>query len=262
MPLRTRTSLRTSLSIGERSGHMMVSAVPEPIKAVLGKLGAALCRTFRSRRRFTFRGVDYPYFYHGYKLTWMTERGVEVPIVLGFVNGNRGKQVLEVGNVLQHYFPVDHDVLDKYEAAPGVANSDVIDFDPGKRYDLIVSISTVEHVGFDEDPKEPRKVSMAMDRLRGLLAPGGTMVVTVPLGYNPEIDRLVEQEWPAIADIYYMMKTSRWNDWEEVGAGLALKAAAEKRFFWLNGLAVLVITGRGDESAEQAPPVHSNARIQ
>lgn len=66
--------------------------------------------------------------------------------------------MLEVGNVLSHYFPIHHDIVDKYEVCPGVINQDIADFLPQEKYDLILSISTVEHVGWDEQPQEPTKL--------------------------------------------------------------------------------------------------------
>lgn len=253
-------SVKTSLSIGDRAGRLTTSAVPEPIKALVGMLGAAFYRLFWSGRLFTFRGVEYRYFNRGYKLTWLTERCVEVPIVLELLSAYRGKEVLEVGNVIQHYFPLEHDVVDKYEKAPGVVNRDVVDFDSGKRYDLIVSISTLEHVGFDEYSKEPLKVDKAMDNLLVLLAPGGKMVVTVPIGYNPEVDKLLQTKWPSIADIYYLRKTSWRNDWEEVDADSAFQAAAEGRFFWLNAIAILVANNRETEEKEAHGPLMSGVK--
>jgi hypothetical protein len=53
---------------------------------------------------------------------------------------------------------------------------------------LIVSISTLEHVGWDEEDKNPVKVLQAIEILKSLLAPLGKIVVTLPLGYNPIID--------------------------------------------------------------------------
>jgi hypothetical protein len=61
------------------------------------------------------------------------------------------RNILEIGNVLSHYFPVNHDIVDKYEKADGVINQDVVHFYSPKKYDLIVSVSTLEHVGWDED---------------------------------------------------------------------------------------------------------------
>ena len=34
------------------------------------------------RGRFSFGGEEYEYLYHPYKLTWLTERAVEVPIAV------------------------------------------------------------------------------------------------------------------------------------------------------------------------------------
>jgi SAM-dependent methyltransferase len=145
----------------------------------------------RFPRTFTWQGRSYPYFFHPYNLTWSNERAVEVPIVRDLVLGHRGRPVLEVGNVLAHYFPVEHDVLDKFERGPGVVNEDVVDFRSARRYDLIVSISTLEHVGWDEAPRDPAKVLRALDNLAGHLAPGGRLVATLPLGYNPPLDALL-----------------------------------------------------------------------
>jgi len=153
-------------------------------------------RLFRSFRTFTFQGNRYHYFFHRDNTTWRNERCVEVPIVWKILEEHQGKEVLEVGNVLSHYFPVKHDVVDKYEVFDGVVNQDVVDFRPSKRYDLIVSISTMEHVGWDEDPRdlskilgEPVKILSALDNLQECLAAGGTMVITFPVGYNPQLDR-------------------------------------------------------------------------
>jgi hypothetical protein len=89
-------------------------------------------RLFKASRTFTFQGEVYRYFYHPYNITWRNERAVEVPIVWKIVNKYVGRNVLEVGNVLSHYFPVHHDVLDKYEKAKGVINEDVVEFSPAK----------------------------------------------------------------------------------------------------------------------------------
>jgi len=100
---------------------------------------------------------------------------------MAVVRQHPDERILEVGNVLAHYYPHQHDVLDKYEQAPGVMNGDVVDFRPGKLYDLIVSISTLEHVGWDEEPRDPLKFLRGVEHLTTLLAPGGRMLVTLPI---------------------------------------------------------------------------------
>ncbi len=172
-------------------------------------------KTLGSSRSFTFQGQGYRYFYHVYNMTWKNERAVELPIVWRIVKEYRGKEVLEVGNVLSHYFNVGHDILDKYNKAPGVINQDVVDFHPSKKYDLIVSISTLEHVGWDEEPREPEKVLQAIENLKSLLASNGKIVVTLPMGYNPELDNLLRQGKINFTNWSYMKRISRDNRWKE-----------------------------------------------
>ena len=80
-----------------------------------------------------------------------------------------------------------HDVIDKYERAPGVINADALTYSGGP-YNLIVSISTLEHVGYDEQPRDAAKAVRAVANLRGLLSAGGEMLATIPIGYNRELD--------------------------------------------------------------------------
>lgn len=235
--------LRALTDVESRAGRLRAGALPAPIKALVGSLGSIAFRLFRSGRSFEFTGKKYCYLYDGYMLTWLTERCVEIPIVYEFVENRQGERILEIGNVLSHYYPVTHDIVDKYEVAPGVMNADAVDLKTEAEYDLIVSVSTVEHIGFDEEPRQPGKAKRAVDNLLGMLSPGGVMVLTVPLGYNPEIDNLLEGEWGSLASIYYLKKVSRLNEWEETDGEEARRATEERRHFWLNAIAVLVFEG-------------------
>jgi len=170
-------------------------------------------KLFKRGRTFAFNGSVYPYFYHKYNTAWQTERTVEVPIAWKMVQEYADKHVLEVGNVLSHYFEISHDVIDKYEKASAVQNIDVVDFHPAKSFDLIVSISTLEHVGWDEEPKEPLKVLRAISRLTDCLKPGGLMLVTLPLGQNPSLDGMLDQGKIPFSRAYYMKRISKGNDW-------------------------------------------------
>ena len=164
---------------------------------------------------FEFLGESYEYFWHGYNNTWKNERAIEVPIICKIVKGCRGR-VLEVGNVLSHYFPISHDVVDKYELEAGVINEDIVDFRPMYKYDLIVSISTLEHVGWDEKPQDSSKVLVAIQNMKThCLADGGTMVLTMPLGYNPEVDRLFAESILDLGRKYYMKRLTIDNEWRQ-----------------------------------------------
>ena len=173
-------------------------------------------KLFRATMVFSVQGTSYRYFYHLYNQTCETERTVEIPIVWRVVQANRGKRILEVGNVLSHYFPVCHDILDKYEHDTGVMNYDVIDFCPTQKYDLIVSISTLEHVGWDEPKRDPLKVARAIENLRGCLAPGGSLVFTVPHGHNTLLDELLERRQLSLTQCLCLKRLDEDNRWVEV----------------------------------------------
>ena len=149
----------------------------------------------RARRRTPFQldGRPYRYFIHHYNRTWNNERTVEVSVAAEAIERRAGGNTLEIGNVLVNYLPAGRLperrlVIDKYELAEGVVNVDVMDHEPGAPYDLIVSLSTMEHVGQDDDRHEPAKAIAAIERLHGWLAPGGELLVTVPLGHNAALD--------------------------------------------------------------------------
>ena len=167
------------------------------------------------RGGFELAGEHYPFARRLYGLTWTTERAVEVPVAQRQVARFREKRILEVGNVLSHHGPVAHDVVDKYESAPGVRNVDVLDLPAEPAYDLIVSVSTLEHVGRDETPRDPGRAIRALEHLRGCLAPGGELFATVPVGYNPDLDA-------ALAAGPYELRAMR-RPWREVAPSEAFQ---------------------------------------
>ncbi|HEU5409168.1 MAG TPA: hypothetical protein VFU48_15475 [Nitrospira sp.] len=167
-------------------------------------------------KTFRFDGKTYEYLYHMYNKTWKNERGVEIPIFRELLMRYQNKRILELGNVLAHYCPVYHDVVDKYEVAPGVMNEDVVEFIPQQKYDLIVSISTLEHVGWDEQPREPDKLLRTIEHLRErCLAVGGTMMASLPLGYNTYFDELIENGQSPFTTQYFLKRISKKNYWVE-----------------------------------------------
>jgi hypothetical protein len=215
-----------------RSGTKIV------VKRIWGTFCCFYYEMFKSSRIFTFQGKTYRYFYHRYNMTWKYARSVEVPIIWEIVKSYRGKRILEVGNVLSHYFPVNHDILDKYEKADGVINQDVVDFRPPQNYDLIVSISTLEHVGWDENPKEPYAILGAIENLTSCLAAGGKMVVVLPLGYNFEMDMLFREGKIRFTKQHYLKRISEDNEWIEVAWEEAKDTKYNYPFPNANGLIV------------------------
>jgi len=139
----------------------------------------------KKRRSFGFNGHEYKYFLNKYNKTWRNERCVEIPIIKKFI-ANPFERILEVGNVTKHYYKNNHFVIDKYEKDPGVINADILDFDPYDRYDKIIAISTLEHVG--EDVGKPELAIEAIEHLKTLIAPSGEMIITIPAGFNKPLE--------------------------------------------------------------------------
>lgn len=167
-------------------------------------------------KSFKFQGKRYNYFYHRYNNTWKNERAIEIPIIREIVKKYRHKNVLEVGNVLSYYFSINHDILDKYEIRDDVINLDVVDYHPNKIYDLIISISTLEHIGWDETPKNPLKVIKALENLKSLLTSEGKIVVTLPLGYNKNLDKLLKLNKIQFSERFCLKRNYEINKWREV----------------------------------------------
>jgi SAM-dependent methyltransferase len=143
---------------------------------------------FKKKQTFFFQNQEYSYLFHRNNLTWRNERAIEVPIILSFVENDRGMRILEVGNVLSSYTHTDWEIVDKFEHGMNVLNVDVVDFSRPDTYDLIVSISTIEHVGYDDDFKDQIKNEHAINVLKSNLRKGGQLVVTCPIGYNLILD--------------------------------------------------------------------------
>lgn len=234
-----------------RTMKRLVDAPPARLRGALKNLAVSCCRLLNSSKTFQFQGRDYHYFFHQYNLAWRNERVVEIPIILAFLASRHGQETLEVGNVLSHYVPIGHDILDKYEAAEGVINEDAVEFDPGKKYDLIVSISTLEHIGWDEAPRDPGKLSAALKNLAGLLAPEGELVATVPLGLNPEFDRLLEQEITPFDEIHAMRRIGG-NKWVEADFESVRGAHYARNRFRADAIIVgLIRKGRSESAGDR-----------
>jgi len=191
------------------------------------------------KKTFQFRGKGFTCFYHRYNMTWAGERAVEIPIARSYLEQYPGRNILEVGNVLSHYFPIAHEVLDKFERGEGIINEDIIAFRPAKQYDLILSISTFEHIGFDDEGEDSpgQKIREAIAACRSHLKPDGKLVLTVPLGYNPELDRMIRNsELEAEAEFY--LRRARKLDWEMTDREEALRCPYKTRFPYASAILV------------------------
>ncbi|MEG3925526.1 sulfotransferase family 2 domain-containing protein, partial [Microcoleus sp. T3_D1] len=158
------------------------------------------------KKSFSYKGKELPY--NRIRYNNPSERAVEVPIGFEFLlNVPKSARVLEVGNVLSYYENslsqytgvISRKIVDKFEIDLGVDNEDLMLLSSEQKYDAIVSISTVEHIGQgvtplgtygevteERDLEDPLK---AIAKIYDLLTTGGTALITVPFG------TLTDGEW-------------------------------------------------------------------
>lgn len=141
---------------------------------------------------FMYRGHELTYLDHSYNATRLNERAVEVPIADAWLAQLASATwAVEVGNVLAYYglHPNSWFCVDRDEVAPGVVNADIREWDNVARLNAVISISTFEHVGQDEGRWED--AWPAIERVTSMLAPDGSMLVTIGLGQNPALDEVL-----------------------------------------------------------------------
>ena len=214
------------------------------------------------RRSFTFAGGRYRYHAAVYNGTFGNERTVELAIALALLARNGGKRVLEVGNVTRHYVSAAHRVVDKHETAPDVENADVVEIQASEPYDLILSISTLEHVGFDElsgndSVGDPEKPGRALEHLTTLLAPGGTLLVTFGLGYNPSLDERLFSGELGFDEVRFLKRISRDNRWREAAAEEVRCARYGFPYPAANAVAIGLRRGHGPHGVDGGRPSSS-----
>jgi len=180
----------------------------------------------------------YKYFYHWYNTTWRNERTIEIPFALELLKNSSNKKILEVGNVLKNYISSNHIVVDKYCKSEGVINEDVVDLDLSDKYDLILSISTIEHVGWDEDIKDKKKIPKAINHLLKQLKEKGKLFLTFPIGYNPFLDTLLKENEISFDEAIYLKRKSLANEWKEVTLEEVLKSRYNFPYPCANGLII------------------------
>jgi len=191
------------------------------------------------KRTFIFKNKKLVYFNHSYNAALANERAVEISICLDFISNSQ--KILEIGNVLSHYVPINWEVLDKYEPGKGVINEDVVAFKSNSKYDLIVSVSTFEHIGFDEKIKDVDKPKKALQHLRKFLTKKGVLVITIPYGWNPDLDKMILNKEILFNELFVFKRISWGNIWIKTKLENLKNVKYGKPYIGANGLIVGVI---------------------
>ncbi|MBI2357070.1 hypothetical protein HYV12_03420 [Candidatus Dojkabacteria bacterium] len=223
--------------LGKKTGKVLGSLLNVFNRSYLVYLFNSL---FKSSTKFVVGGDIYNYFVHRYNYTWLNERTVELPIFKAFLNARKGN-ILEVGNVYSHYYRNEYEILDKYEHGTNVVNEDIIDYSPGKKYDTIFSISTLEHVGLDEAIVEAGKVRKALLHMQSMLSPKGIIMFSFPVGYNPELDNMLFNE-NLFENVICLAKVPSTNNWKEVRVQEMKDFKFDRDTFTSNGVVIVKST--------------------
>jgi SAM-dependent methyltransferase len=201
---RYQYQLRQFTQVLKPTNFNNVAPTVEKTEPTVEKTGEASMKQWK--RTFVFNKQEF--YYNRIRFNNPTERAVEIPIAFNFLAAlNKPASVLEVGNVLSHYENhlserlgiTSRRIVDKFEVEVGVDNEDLMDLPSDQKYDAIVSLSTVEHIGQKGDPsggygeqEENRDLEgplKAIAKIYDLLAPDGKALITVPFG------KLIDGEW-------------------------------------------------------------------
>ncbi|MBN2421490.1 hypothetical protein JXB27_04390 [Candidatus Woesearchaeota archaeon] len=172
----------------------------------------------RKGRKFEFENEKLYYNLSKYGMCWNSERTIEMPIIIKILDKMNAKHrnMLEIGNVLNNYKKYGQIVVDKFEKNKGVINEDILNYKTKKKFDIMVSVSTLEHVGWDETPSKPENILLAVKNIKqNILKKGGILLFTIPIGYNPYIDSLIAKNKIKLEKEWYFKKISLSNKWKE-----------------------------------------------
>lgn len=179
-------------------------------------------RLENKKRTFYFQGKKYYYFYNRHNYTFINERAIEIPIFSNIINKHQTSKILEVGSTLWNYFHQQYDVVDKYDESPEIIRKDILRYHPKTKYDLIISISTLEHVGWDESlygkscKNNKNYFLKTLKHLQSLLTDQGSIIFSVPLGYNPYVDLYITKMHDYFDDLYFMQRSPIINRWKQI----------------------------------------------
>lgn len=235
--------------IGGRDRSLIGSAATagKAVALPAAALAAKAARKAAGVATFPFEGRALPYVVHPYNETWRNERAVELAVAFDWLDRRPAGPVLEIGHVTGHYRTTpQHTIVDLYEPAEGVLNVDALTYDPGTKFTSILAVSTLEHVGFDEDDQDPEKTKRLVEHLATLLAPGGELLLTFPLGYNRHLDDHLAAGAFDFTDVTLMRRLTTLGEWEE--APLADLPKARYGFPFRNGN-MIAIGRRGPAAA-------------
>lgn len=82
----------------------------------------------------------------------------------------------------------------------------------------------MEYVGYNKYPRygpntttkqnNPELLIKAIKNIKQMLSPNGTIIATMPLGFNKYLDSLIENQDTGFSEVYFYKRISKDNKWE------------------------------------------------
>jgi len=193
------------------------------------------------------------------------ERSVEVPWALQRVGGAR--RVLDVGCSTSDYlgdlapcrrvYGLDPDGPQPIQNVGVVKGTVVAPPFPSGSFDLILCVSTVEHIGLPiyGQREFPHGDLLAMRHMRRLLAPGGRLLLTLPFGraqvnpwfrvYDRRGLRRLTGGFRALSTAFYRLRTHGEGSYEACRAADLRRAGYDFEHMRTEGVALAELTPSG-----------------
>jgi hypothetical protein len=87
------------------------------------------------------------------------------------------------------------------------------------------------------------KIPRAIENLKTLIkSKGGTIIITLPLGYNRALDRILKDGIIQFTKQYHLIRVSKGNVWKEASWEEVQDAKYNTPFPFANGLLIGIIT--------------------
>jgi len=149
------------------------------------QLNLILERKLNKNDKFIFNNKEFTYFNHSYNNKRLTERSIEIPIIINYLLNSITSRILEIGNVSNYYYTSfkeiikEKTVVDKLEYFNNVILKDIYDYTSIFKFQFIFSISTFEHMD-----KPIRNISYIITKL---LSKNGIFIFTFLKDYSDNL---------------------------------------------------------------------------
>jgi hypothetical protein len=204
--------------------QMLLNTLNWPLRQFGAELVPAWKQTWwRCPATFELGGRSFNYFYHRYNCGWppyATERCAELGVADVWLDEIGNQDVVEIGAVTPYYWPGRlKEIVDPFDPHKLVSlRASVFDVDLTGR--SVLSVSTLEHVGTGEYGGTPSP-GLAVDAVQKIFNESTCFLLTVPVAYNPALDKLFFEGATSLPDDVEVRFLIRVADgcWEETPAG-------------------------------------------